>query len=450
MNKFYAIALFAAACTLPAAATPNRFAKKLSAKKTATAATLVEQSSAADKIFKPTKSSDYIYEEGEWILMGETTFGYDSRGNITTKTVNEDGYITETTFTYNDDNMETSHVVTEGEEDGPMEKSSKRTYVYDPVVKNFYIERMGYDWNGLSWDANFYCEKNTITRNSDGYITEIMKELPMAGTMTPAYKSCWSYDATTGQANEFAYYEMRDPSLINWTLYNNTSYKEIEWDRTNGQMTSGIEELTEGENRIKSAAVYYDGILDGYMFVSYSGENDYTIKSTFNDPTVVGEEIIRETTDENGSYKITDNFYVDEDGNPSQEVTITVIESVTIDSHGNVTEARMDAYIFGELDSYDINRNENTYDEDGNIIEVISYILDPEEEDMMPEMRSVYSGYIDVAETSGIADIATDNKNALIEVYNINGVRVSDNIEGLDSGFYIVRQGNKASKISVK
>ena len=277
-----------------------------------------------------------------------------------------------------------------------------------------------------------------------------MKELPMAGTMTPAYKSCWSYDATTGQANEFAYYEMRDPSLINWTLYNNTSYKEIEWDRTNGQMTSGIEELTEGENRIKSAAVYYDGILDGYMFVSYSGENDYTIKSTFNDPTVVGEEIIRETTDENGSYKITDNFYVDEDGNPSQEVTITVIESVTIDSHGNVTEARMDAYIFGELDSYDINRNEYTYDEDGNIIEVISYILDPEEEDMMPEMRSVYSGYIDVAETSGIADIATDNKNALIEVYNINGVRVSDNIEGLDSGFYIVRQGNKASKISVK
>ncbi len=69
---------------------------------------------------------------------------------------------------------------------------------------------------------------------------------------------------------------------------------------------------------------------------------------------------------------------------------------------------------------------------------------------MMPEMRSVYSGYIDVAETSGIADIATDNKNAPIEVYNINGVRVSDNIEGLDSGFYIVRQGNKASKISVK
>ena len=127
-----------------------------------------------------------------------------------------------------------------------------------------------------------------------------------------------------------------------------------------------------------------------------------------------------------------------------------MIESVTIDSHGNVTEARMDAYIFGELDSYDINRNEYTYDEDGNIIEVISYILDPEEEDMMPEMRSVYSGYIDVAETSGIADIATDNKNALIEVYNINGVRVSDNIEGLDSGFYIVRQGNKASKISVK
>lgn len=81
---------------------------------------------------------------------------------------------------------------------------------------------------------------------------------------------------------------------------------------------------------------------------------------------------------------------------------------------------------------------------------MISYILDPEGEDMMPEMRSVYSGYIDVAETSGIADIATDNKNAPIEVYNINGVRVSDNIEGLDSGFYIVRQGNKASKISVK
>ncbi len=60
---------------------------------------------------------------------------------------------------------------------------------------------------------------------------------------------------------------------------------------------------------------------------------------------------------------------------------------------------------------------------------------------------------INEVDFSGIDDIVTDAEidfSAPVEVYNINGVLVSDNIDNLSSGIYIVRQGNKTKKIAVK
>lgn len=51
---------------------------------------------------------------------------------------------------------------------------------------------------------------------------------------------------------------------------------------------------------------------------------------------------------------------------------------------------------------------------------------------------------------SGIEDILSETNRNLIEVYNINGVKVSDNTNELPQGLYIVRQGNQSKKIIVK
>jgi len=52
----------------------------------------------------------------------------------------------------------------------------------------------------------------------------------------------------------------------------------------------------------------------------------------------------------------------------------------------------------------------------------------------------------------GIDEVSADviDCTAAIEVYNLNGVKVSDTVNGLPTGIYIVRQGSNVQKISVK
>ena len=53
--------------------------------------------------------------------------------------------------------------------------------------------------------------------------------------------------------------------------------------------------------------------------------------------------------------------------------------------------------------------------------------------------------------TSGIDEILADlDTDAPYEVYNLNGVKVAtDSLQGLNHGFYIIRQGRVAKKIAV-
>ena len=49
-------------------------------------------------------------------------------------------------------------------------------------------------------------------------------------------------------------------------------------------------------------------------------------------------------------------------------------------------------------------------------------------------------------ETTGITGITAD-KNAPVEVYTLGGVKVGDSLDGLQKGIYIVKQGNKVTKV---
>ena len=449
MKKFYAMALCAIVCASSAEAAPNRFTIKRDAKKSATK-TLIASRSDAAKIWRPVSTADYMYEEGEWILMGETTFEYDARGNATRQTVNDGGYLSVVTLTYNDDNMVTERLETEGEEGGDLVNSAKRTYVYDSVVKDFCIERMGYNWADDGWVKNFYCETNKITRNTDGNITEIIKSLPLGEDLTPAYKCIWHYDATTGKADEYYYYTNTNGAVTLWEP-SEVSYKNIVWQNTDGQMTKDFLELFEGANRLSSAEAYYEGELDGHIFATYSGENDYTVKNTTIDPSEVGEMLVRETIDDNGSYRISIFSYVDEDDNIVEEPFSSEVETVTIDEHGNIIEDRLESTYGDEPPITASEKYEYTYDDNGNPTEMITSVYDEEAEDFVPQSKTVYSDYIDVTSgTSGIENIIADGADQSVEVYNLNGVKVADSLNGLDNGFYIVRHGSSVSKVAVK
>lgn len=52
---------------------------------------------------------------------------------------------------------------------------------------------------------------------------------------------------------------------------------------------------------------------------------------------------------------------------------------------------------------------------------------------------------------SGLTDVAIDCKNEPdIEVFNLNGLKISNSTVGLPKGVYIIRQGNKTKKVIVQ
>lgn len=52
---------------------------------------------------------------------------------------------------------------------------------------------------------------------------------------------------------------------------------------------------------------------------------------------------------------------------------------------------------------------------------------------------------------SSINEITADfDENSPYEIFNLNGVKVSNNIDNLIPGIYILRQGKTVKKISVK
>lgn len=228
--NIYAFLLCGAVC-LSAAADGKRF-KSLQGQKVKK----IARTEAAAPLWRPSSQTDFMYDIDmeEWWEMGTVNFTYYNRGNCIEELMDEDGWLSKTVSTYNEFNQPLMILKTESEDGETWENSGKTTYVYDPVVHDFFTERVGYDWNDGDWTTNYTWETDIITRNDAGNITELVKSLPMFDHLTPAYRSVWSYGAD-GKANEYSYYVTYDGTI--WELDDDPSYKDIVWEKTNGQMT---------------------------------------------------------------------------------------------------------------------------------------------------------------------------------------------------------------------
>lgn len=448
MKKLYIVTLCAAVC-LSAAGAGNRFVSKRDAVKSKIEMRKAERKAArkaakaaAPAIMRPASYTEFMYNGEDWEEMATINCKYDSRGNLIEESYTFDDVATVTAWTYDENNQVTSKLVTEDGE--PLEKM---TYTYDPVIKGFYTERMSYEYDGEAWTEGYECVKHAITRNDDGNVTCMMRSLPMDGEFIPAYKSEWKYDAATKQASEFAYYayntEGAEPA---WDLYGLNEYKEIEWVKTNGQLVSeNMAELVSGDNLLKKCTVYHKGNPDGFIIVDYADDNsgDYTLKNTLNDMSL-GSTRQFETIDANGSFRVTDTEYFDDNYNFFETPVYQYREESIKDEHGNVImENAYEALEGGEFERTDSYKCDYTYDAAGNIVEMVESYYDPDEEDYLPEMKTVYGEYNDVS--AGIGSIIADD-NAPAEYYNLQGIKVANP----ESGLYIRRQGKTVTKVIVK
>lgn len=438
MKKIYILSLCA---LLGASATyaGNRFKTKRGA---ATKLAVLKKAGTDNPIWRPVSQTDYSYMDGEWELLGSMTFGYDSKGNtIRTDIESEDGILREET-SYDEFNKPVFLLTTQ--QDGEdWVNVSKRTYIYDPVVHDFYTERLGYDWTDGEWVENFYCETNAITRNAEGNIIEIVKSLPLMGEMKPGYKSVWNYDETSGEANEFMYFTNTEMDVPDWQLDDDLSYRNLLWAATDGQMTeTSLFDMVEGSNRIASADVYMGDELDGHIFVEYSDENprDYLLKQTYADLTV-GATTQKETIDENGSYRLTDMEYFDEDGEPTEEPTYISVTEVMLDSHGNTIMETLTETYEGLTEMVDGSKADYTYDDNGNPTEILYSYYDYDEEDFVLDSKTVFGEYADAS--SGIENVVTGKTDNGFKVYNLQGILILDTLNSADlsslpAGLYII------------
>lgn len=472
MKKFYIVSLGLLLCAGgSSAASRFKSAKSQSrAKKFKTEASV--------PLWRPTIVTDFMFMDDEWIKLGQITNKYDSKGNLIEELVEEeDGPQKLTVSTYDENNNVLSKLEKVNEGDG-WENSSKREYVYDPVIRDFFTERLAFDWDGEDWVMGYATEYNKVTRNGSGCITEIVKSLPWMNEIRDAYRAVWKYDETSGKASEYEYYANYSTKGTVWELYDNVSYRDIEWETTDGQMTeSNIFDLVSGNNKVKSATVYCsndeDTWIDGYFFVEYSTENpnDYFTKETYSDPTEIGRTTRFETIDANGSFRVTEAEYFDEDGEPTAEPTYMVVEEVMIDDKGNPVSDIVSETFEGVTEIVAGVRNEYSYDSNGNMTEVTSMEYDYDTEEYFYVMRTVYDNYVDAA---GVESVVGDSSAAIwnvgastvtaecagltgLSAYNLQGVKVlsavaSDSraalsFDTLPAGIYLVHADGTASTV---
>ncbi len=421
-----------------AATAGTRFAARRAAQRH----TIAKEATNPDLIWRPASQTDFLYMDGEWLELGTTTFSYDERGNATLQDIeDEDGnYRIATTFDQYNQPLERIETASE---DGTVWANESRTvYTYDPILHSYYTERAAYDWADDSWVKNYKCETNVITRDG-GKIVEIVKSLPMTGEdLVPAYKLLWNYNESTGQADAMTYYVNNyTNSVIDWEVYDDTEYRNIVWEATDGQMTeASISDYLEGANRISRADVYYEGVIDGHLFVTYTADGGYTVRDTYADPDKAGVVVVKAITDANGSYTTTETEYFDEDGEYSEEPTGQYVSTVTFNEKGDLVSEEVTETYDGITELVDGIKYEYTYDAAGHISQYVMSQYNYDDAEYAPAEKATFGEYKSFA---GIEDVAVD-ADAPATYYDLQGRAVANPAPGR---LYIKRQGNKATKV---
>lgn len=203
-----------------------------------------------------------------------------------------------------------------------------------------------------------------------------------------------------------------------------------------------INSFTEGPNRLTSCAVYCQGAIDGYFFVSYDANGGYTANHTFADPSVIGISNVKAFTDDLGSFTLTTYEYFDNKNNPTTEPEYIGRLRVIYNEHGDVTlETYSEVFEEGDEDILEGYKYDYTYDENGNVSEYVSYVYDYDTYQYNPETKIVFNNYIKI---SGIENVAVDTE-ATTEYFDMQGRRVANPANGI----YIKRQGEKVVKVKL-
>ena len=300
---------------------------------------------AATPIWVPRHEVVYerSYKGGDWYLSDEITNYYDTEGRnhgIMGKTTDADeAHPYYRQMTYYDELGRKAVVTDEVSDDGVnFTPNFRYTYEYDSVVKDFVTKEECLMWNGKEYTDTIYgagYKQTIIERDAQGRVTSALNYYMSGDYAEPDLRARITVTYTDGQPNataikveeqDYDYYE------DTYILMEKQTYGDLVWAATDNQYIDADASFMQGNQRLTSSTLYYDGEEKGKVTAQYDAQNpedysyNYTTAAGINDFKVW-------TVDENGSYRYENKTtYIETDYQGSGWDLDSVI--VDYDNHG--------------------------------------------------------------------------------------------------------------------
>ena len=413
---------------------------------------------AAPQIWRAAKTTNYYWEitdyntnAGQWQESGTVNYTYNINGQVTSAGSEYEKLV----YEYDAEGRCISETQTSFDGQGFV-PSGKTEYKYDTVVKNLVIDEENYYYQDGSWTLN-QGYRTEITRNADGNVTKVVEKSYASYNEPAAWKEETSVEIAYGADKKASSIKVSEFDYDTNKMETSAELVDIVWERTDGQIVffdTDEADFFMGANRIKSAkgpkATNYPYAGDIYYTITYkANDGGYVMNATLNGAKYASQDYT--VIDAYGSFT-KEEFEIDydhqDDGTYLPDGPQLDFYSELYDAYGLKLKSSEISYVDGDKANgidYQSEFSANvTYDPTHGY--PLEYIGQSTYDGQAPRYteRIVYSDYFDAYE-AGVNDIVID-RNAPVEYYNLQGVRVETPAPGL----YIRRQGNTATKVLVK
>ena len=384
-----------------------------------------------------TKAEMFFYDEEEgWIPDQMITTEYTADGRISTEVTEDYVGWSKITYGYAEGFPLFVSRLNQTSTDGVnYDNSVKTERAYDSRITELPIQNLEYTWSNDQWNqnGNNYCR--TITRDADGNITFVQIDVMLDGEFSPRENMVIEY--TDGKATSITQNELYyDYETSEYAWQEATRYTNIEWDTTDGQIFD-FSYLTSGANKIKSFNIFNGGEPVGRCEYTYLPDNGgYSGVISMGDEVLTT--ILVEVLDSYGSFIQTETVPYG-DG-----IDYQVVQEETYDEYEQLLLQTYAEYYAGEEIYSEKVIGKTNYSDEGYPVDYEQMMVsDGYEENML---RIEYLEYVEAPTSKAILN-NSDDENAPVEYYNLQGIRVNTPTDG---GIYIRKQGSNASKVLVK
>ncbi|MDE7412371.1 MAG: hypothetical protein K2N05_01090 [Muribaculaceae bacterium] len=413
------------------------------------------RSSRAAEIWRAKTQKSFGWNGTRWELEETYKTDYDSNGLKTAQTVTDiEGFTTKETYTYNENGMlQTRFAEVAESPNGVFSNSSKLSREYDTVLTSFITVNNQELWTGEAWvPSNNYTQ--TITRNEQGNITAMERSVYYMGIMDPVYRLKIEYGAD-GKASRMEESELTyDYASEEYEWVVSTVIEDIIWEETNGQIVniSELNDLFEGDNRIKSATVTVED-MTASLNVEYEGP-EYTATLAFFDEeegmnveSSISLSYLDSATDPDSNHWTIGREYLTTTRFMMTSLPIyeeNVRETYVYDNNDLIILEKVEIGNGEDWEIEDMVTGNVKYDEEkGYPLSWTVAALDYESGQVVNSFRALYSDYEDVS-VAGVEEISPETGDYPAIYYNLQGMRVDKPQAG---AFYIKVVNGKSTVI---